>query len=78
MLTCGKVNFIPQLMIDSCPEWTDGRLHLCSSGEGRRNGKDFPVRTYMCGSSRCVVDIGAEAANIWADWLMLHKSYHES
>ena len=55
---------------DSCPQslaedmqlaGVEGQMEgkLCSSGEGRTDGKDLPVCICMCGSAhdcRCVVD----------------------
>ena len=38
--------------------WEGNKGKLCSSGEARRDGKDLPVRTCMCGSAHdcgCVV-----------------------
>ena len=39
----------------------DGKLHVCSSGEGGTDGKDLPCSAHDCG---CVVDgSGAMAAS---------------
>ena len=43
-----EIKFSPWLRI-----W-DGKLHVCSSGEGRTDGKDLPVCVYKPEVSNCL------------------------